>query len=336
MIRLLSLVLIGLCMATGSLCVGDNPIAFFEAHCVKCHNDKKQKGKMRLDDLAFKWEGLKTAERWKDILIALEDGEMPPEDEKTIDPKKRAAFIASIQKMLDEGSMVSKEFPLTPIKRMNRFQYNNAVTDLLDLKKELFALPERIVRDYNYFKPATGKMADVVKVGSRPLGKSQLIGGRFMGVTPFPQDLRAENGYDNRGDHLTLSPLLMEQFLKLSQSIVTSPDFNAKSSGIYRTFFLAPQGQKESDGLIQKRLAPFLRQAFRGPVAQSTLDRYVRYALAKIQSGKSFEESMKLVVSAILVSPRFLYVNQTSGGKEFELASRLSFFCGAVSLISRC
>ena len=35
------------------------------------------------------------------------------------------------------------------------------------------------------------------------------------GVAPFPQDLRAEHGYDTQGDHLSLSPLLMEDFFGL-------------------------------------------------------------------------------------------------------------------------
>ena len=52
-------------------------------------------------------------------------------------------------------------------------------------------------------------MADVVHVGNRPLGKSQMIEPRLAGVAAFPQDLRAEHGYDTQADHLSLSPLLM-------------------------------------------------------------------------------------------------------------------------------
>ena len=48
-----------------------------------------------------------------------------------------------------------------------------------------------------------------------------MIENRLAGVAAFPQDLRAEHGFDNRGDHLSLS-LLMESFLKLAQSIVES------------------------------------------------------------------------------------------------------------------
>ena len=93
------------------------------------------------------------------------------------------------------------------------------------------------MRRYDYFDPELGKMPDRVQVGSRPLGKSQMIEPRLAGVTPFPQDLRAEHGFDNRGDHLSLSPVQMEAFIKLSQSIVNSDDFTASTCGIWNEFF---------------------------------------------------------------------------------------------------
>ena len=63
----------------------------------------------------------------------------------------------------------------------------------------------------------------------------------FKGVKPFPQDLRAAHGYDNQADNLTLSPLLLDSFLKLSMSIIQSPDFNQKTVGIWHEFFAEPK-----------------------------------------------------------------------------------------------
>ena len=153
---------------------------------------------------------------------------MPPEDEPELDPVLRQQLIKELKSIRQSSLSKQKRYLPTPIRRMNRFQYNNAVTDLFDLKCIVFTLPERMMREHNgYFKPASGKMADVVTVGSRPLGKSQMIERRLAGVAAFPQDLRAEHGYDNRADHLSLSPLLMESFLKLGQSITQSPDFGS-------------------------------------------------------------------------------------------------------------
>ena len=92
----------------------------------------------------------------------------------------------------------------TPIRRMNRFQYNNAIVDLFDLNVETYPLPERMMRDLsNYFQPQSEKMPSKVTVTSRPLGKDKTTEPHLRGLTPFPQDLRAEHGFDNRGDHLS-------------------------------------------------------------------------------------------------------------------------------------
>ncbi|MCA9047058.1 MAG: DUF1587 domain-containing protein, partial [Planctomycetaceae bacterium] len=166
------------------------------------------------------------AELLQKIIEAIDFQEMPPEDEPPLASEVRAKFLADLGSLRRQASGPAS-FAHTPVRRMNRFQYHNAVTDLFDLKCVVFPLPERMMREHNgYFQPASGKMADVVTVGSRPLGKSQLIEKGLDGVAPFPQDLRAQHGFDNRGDHLSLSPLLMESFLALGQSITQSRDFN--------------------------------------------------------------------------------------------------------------
>ena len=48
---------------------------------------------------------------------------------------------------------------------MNRLQYNNAVQDLLELEVDVFALPERMLREYGYFRPETGTMPAELKAG---------------------------------------------------------------------------------------------------------------------------------------------------------------------------
>jgi len=79
-------------------------------------------------------------------------------------------------------------------------------------------------------------------------------------------------------------------------------------------------------------LKPFLTQAFRRPVKKETLNRYRSYALGSLKKGATFEATMKDVVSAVLASPRFLYLYDSLGEKEEALsgeallASRLSFF----------
>jgi hypothetical protein len=300
-------------------------------HCLKCHDgtddaqsdvNLKQATSDRLSE---------NPELLQQLIRVLDLQEMPPEDEPQLPANTRSHLLTELRKTL-HASTARQSAAAAPIRRMNRFQYNNAVIDLFSLKCIVFTLPERMMRVHkNYFRPETGKMADVVTVGNRPLGKSQMIERRLAGVAAFPQDLRAEHGYDNRGDHLSLSPLLMESFLKLGQSITQSPDFTKKNVGIWNTFFAEPKEDSDRKLELKKRLEPFLSRAFRRPADEATVNRYVSFAELMVESGVSFTNAMKGVAAATIASPKFLYLYDNSvaaagNPTDFGLASRLSFF----------
>ncbi|HRX79177.1 MAG TPA: DUF1592 domain-containing protein [Pirellulaceae bacterium] len=305
-----------------------------QQHCAKCHGAEEEiEGDVNL--LELRSDNLTAnVELLRKFIDVLDLEEMPPEDEPPLAPKLRADLVIELRTLLHSTVSKQKTFSHAPIRRMNRFQYNNAVTDLFDLRCVVFTLPERMMREHNgYFKPETGKMAEVVTVGSRPLGKSQLIESRLDGVAAFPQDLRAEHGFDNRGDHLSLSPLLMEAFLKLGQSITQSPDFNSANVGVWDAFFATPEEQSDLRSTVRRRLEPFLTQAFRRPINTDQLDRYVRFVAHQLDTGIAFPDAMKAVAAATISSPTFIYLYDKSGDSEnaesiddYELASRLSFF----------
>ena len=231
------------------------PFELFERHCIKCHGQSgKVKGKVNLLELE-NLEDLKAKPSLIEELVGvLEDREMPPEGEPKLAEKDRLQLIVQLRTVLRDVAQKEAFLP-TPMRRMNRFQYNNAVVDLLELDRDIFQLNERLLRRRSdYFNPASKKMPDQVRVSSRPLSKdidNQRPEG-FRGVSAFPQDKRAEHGYDNRADHLTMSPLLMESFLALSKSISASPDINPKECRTWNWLF-APPG-KPVGSIVQGRL----------------------------------------------------------------------------------
>lgn len=306
----------------------------FEQHCVKCHGlDGKMKGEVNLLEVKSLDALSHDAELLSDIIDVIDLEEMPPEDEPQLTVEDRADFLQDLKHLRARSLAKNQSYVHTPIRRMNRFQYDNAVVDLFQLKGVVFSLPERMMREHNnYFKPVTGRMADTVTVGSRPLGKSQMIEKRLGGVAAFPQDLRAEHGFDNRGDHLSMSPLLMESFLKLGQSVVESDDFNPENVGIWNSFFTDPGSELDAKDEARNRLEWFLTRAFRRPVGETLLTRYADYVGEQLDEGASFTDAMKAVAAAAISSPRFLYLYDGAGAGEgtepiddFELASRLSF-----------
>ncbi|MDA8775562.1 DUF1592 domain-containing protein [Opitutales bacterium] len=309
----------------------------FKAHCVECHGAKgKVKGEVNLLSFTQGKDIKSDPELLQTVLEVIDFGEMPPEENQPIDKTERKMIVSELKKLLEESvSGANEEWVNAPIRRMTRFQYANAVKDLLDLKVEVFPLPEKMMRDRTgYFKPATGKMPAKMTVSSRPLGKSGLIEPRMDGVAPFPQDLRAEHGYDTQGDHLSLSPLLMEDFFRLSRSIVKSPSFNQRNVGSWTKYFGEPKPEVKQMAELKTRLSSLLTLAFRRPIQDKTFQKYFSYAKQQIDQGLGIGDVMKEVLSAVLASPRFLYLYD-QGGKEstkpesnqnLDLASRLSFF----------
>ena len=309
----------------------------FESYCIECHGMKgKVKGEVNLISFTEGKDLKGDPELLQTIMEVIDFGEMPPEGNQPIVNTERKMIVAELKKLLAESvSGPEEDLVKSAIRRMTRFQYANAVKDLLELKVEVFPLPEKMMRDRSgYFKPASGKMPAKMMVSSRPLGKSGLIEPRMDGVAPFPQDLRAENGYDTQGDHLSLSPLLMEDFFRLSQSIVKSPSFNPKNVGVWTQYFeKSKRGINQMDEL-KSRLQHLLKRAFRAPVDDKTFSKYYSFAEQEMNQGMGMGDVMKDVFSAILASPRFLYLYDRGGeeGREpesrqnLDLASRLSFF----------
>ena len=310
---------------------GAEVLEILHDNCAQCHGKGgKVKGKVNLLEIADLGHLKGDPELLQEIIDVIDFEEMPPEDEPPLEMGERKQLLAGLEALRFEAVSEQKAFMPTPIRRMNRFQYHNAVQDLFGLKCTVYSLPERMIRDHGgYFKPASGKMELLVRVGSRPLGKSQLIEPRLAGVAAFPQDLRAEHGFDTQADHLSMSPLLMESFLKLGQSITGSQDFGPRRVGIWKEFFiLDPRDKREVKVVVRERLQKFLRKAFRGWVKSEVVERYVGFVDVQLAQGIEFSEAMKLVAAAIISSPRFLYLYDGSGidGSGFELASRLSFF----------
>ena len=296
----------------------------FAKSCNKCHGEKKVKGKVNLEQLTSRKQLLANPSLIEEMVDVIQFNDMPPEDEPQLDAKVRDRLLTELKQILEEAAIAKGHGP-SPIQRLNRYQYNNVIRDLFGLKVDPFALPEKLMTRYDgYLRNSSGTMPDQVQVASDTL-KPRL---GMQDVKAFPKDLRASHGYDNQADQLTLSPLLLDSFLKLSQSILASPDFTPKLVGRWDELFAEPTPDDDASQVIRTRLQKFLRRAFRGPVGPETLERYTAYANQKHAAGLAFPEAMKRVISAALASPMFLFRSTASDGSErqYDLASRLSFF----------
>jgi len=198
-----------------------------QQYCYDCHGSKKTKGKVKLTDYRS-WEDFeKNPELIEKMIGALEKNEMPPEEEEQPSGSQRELMVLELEKVFKNSMAHRQAVVPVRLRRMNRFEYGNVVRDLFDLESWVYSINDRIIRNHNnYFRPETGKMPDVARVGNRIMGLQQMLENRLLGVMAFPKDPPAENGFNNRGDHLSMTPTLMKAFLELSRSVVNADNFD--------------------------------------------------------------------------------------------------------------
>ena len=75
-------------------------------------------------------------------------------------------------------------------------------------------------------------------------------------------------------------------------------------------------------------LKDLLTRACRRPVPETEVERYLALVRSKLQTGASYEESLRYAYKAILCSPDFLFLRTEPGPRPdaFALAERLSYF----------
>ncbi|MBC8350728.1 MAG: DUF1592 domain-containing protein [Planctomycetes bacterium] len=98
--------------------------------------------------------------------------------------------------------------------------------------------------------------------------------------------------------------------------------------------FTKPSREKSVEQAGREVLQRLMPRAFRRPVDETEVDRFVKVIEFAVERGDSFERGVQVALQAILVSPHFLF--RVEGGElssekqhaisEYELASRLSYF----------
>src|SRR6266853_250938 len=148
---------------------------FLSKNCALCHN-----AKIKTADLSLDYHDAETAlkdrEVWEHVLDKLQSGAIPPTGAKQPSPDEVKAVSRWIETELARIDHNTKPDPgRVTAHRLNRFEYNNTIRDLLAVD----------------FHPADD----------------------------FPAD-DAGYGFDNIGDVLSLSPVLMEKYLAAAEKVV--------------------------------------------------------------------------------------------------------------------
>lgn len=147
---------------------------FLARYCLQCHSAKVRTANLDLEAYRNAASATKDTAVWEQVLTKLRTGQMPPKPM----PRPSAAEIAAVTRWIDGALAAASPAKPEPGRltahRLNRFEYNNTVHDLLAVD----------------FRPADD----------------------------FPAD-DSGYGFDNIGDVLSLSPVLMEKYLNAAEKI---------------------------------------------------------------------------------------------------------------------
>ncbi len=84
---------------------------------------------------------------------------------------------------------------------------------------------------------------------------------------------------------------------------------------------------KNPGAALRESVVRFAERAFRRPLPAGEADRFVRLGQDALSAGQSWEAALRVAVRGILVSPRFLILDESPGRlDDFAIASRLSYF----------
>jgi cytochrome c553 len=156
----------------GALASGQRQ-AVIDKYCLACHNSKSKSGGLVLENAAPDQPALHP-EVWERVIRKLQAGEMPPSGMPRPTQEISSAFVASLVHDLDAAARNHPYVGRPVIRRLNRFEYANAIRDLLHIEL-----------------PVSEELP--------------------------PDGIAA--GFDDIGDALSMSPLLLEQYLKVSRRV---------------------------------------------------------------------------------------------------------------------
>jgi hypothetical protein len=145
----------------------------------------------------------------------------------------------------------------------------------------------------------------------------------------------ATDFFDTIGEFLSISPLQVET-MEAAASALTDELFALPETDTKRTKVLVCTPTPGDEATCARRiLTTFARRAFRRPASTAEIDSLMAL-IDKVRAGGTYNDGLKAAITAVLLSPHFLYKEETSVGvaadappkllNAFELATRLSYF----------
>ncbi len=118
--------------------------ALFRAHCYECHASESEEAGVNLETISYDVAAsVENAELWRKILGAINSGEMPPKDSKSLSAPDKTAFLEDLTaQMVIARKILGDTGGVIPLRRLNRREYANTIDDLLGIQPDVTSLPD--------------------------------------------------------------------------------------------------------------------------------------------------------------------------------------------------
>ncbi len=114
--------------------------ALLDQYCVTCHNARAKVGGFVLEGLDPSKAG-EASETWEKVVRKLRAGMMPPPGRPRADEPAVSAFVSAVEARLDQVAAAKPNPGRTEtFHRLNRFEYQNAVRDILQVEVDVASL----------------------------------------------------------------------------------------------------------------------------------------------------------------------------------------------------
>ncbi|HXE53672.1 MAG TPA: DUF1592 domain-containing protein [Tepidisphaeraceae bacterium] len=275
-------------------------------NCITCHNPQKKKGDLDLSRFQTTKAALSDELTWQNVAARLREGDMPPKKApRKPTPDERRAVLDWIQVHIESAGDCEK-----------------IATDKNSRFYRGYVMSRRLTR---------AEYDDTIR---------DLIGVEFHLADLLPADGSGGEGFDTDGDALFTSTISLEKYLQAANQVMQAvlPDHDESQSDELREardrLLIAQPGPNLSASDAARRvLANFAGRAFRRPITESELDRFVVLFDRAHARGESFAASIRLALKAVLISPNFLFLVEPEPEQDgvyrlgdYQIATRLSYF----------
>jgi len=271
-----------------------------EKYCYRCHGEEKQKADLNLAKYKTTADVDMAGDVFNSVVARLRAAEMPPPGAKQLTFNEGRDF----RNWIDTR-------PFTKTRDCNTIAGDNSQNNYRGN-----VMSRRLSRaEYNH------SIRDLVGLDLRPADR-------------FPSDGSGGEGFDTNGDSLFTSAIHVEMYLDAAESIVTAA--LADASARKRLLIAEPRQGLSPRDAAKRVVTEFARRAFRRPVADAEVERWLGVFDKAIIRGDAFDVAIKLPLKAVLISPNFLFLVEPEPEKDgvyalggYPMAARLSYFLWA-------